>query len=178
MSQKIKIIGSSVLIAVSVAFLLYWLTGSSVRPQRSREELRNIALDLGAENASGASNPGAAGAEQRQEAAIELLGHAEAQREDFRQLADRSNDPVVRGAAFSGMGKTDDWDSVPVLIDALSDPDPYVRGQAGAALKKILRIDLGFKANDPPQQREAAIQEIKRRYDRVQQVYQGERSRF
>jgi len=123
-----------------------------------------------------AIQPGTEAAAQR-EATRQLLGHPDASRAQFRQLASETQDTVVRATALQGLGEADDWESVPQLLAALEDDDPLVRGQAGAALKKIFRVDVGFRAHDPPEQRSQAIQEMRRRYAYIRQGYNGERSR-
>jgi HEAT repeat protein len=115
--------------------------------------------------------------ESRREAARELLAHPQAKREDYRRLAQQAQDPVVRATAYTGMGRKDDWDSMPELLTAMEDPDPYVRGQAGAAVAKILRLDMGFKANAPEDERARIIADLRMRYNKLKGHYHGERQR-
>ncbi len=66
--------------------------------------------------------------------------------------------PEVRSAAATALGRIESWEAGPKLIEALRDPDPRVRAQAGVALKRIMGVDFGYRANDP--KREEAIRRI------------------
>ncbi len=66
---------------------------------------------------------------------------------------------AVRIAAATALGNLRHWEAGPILIDALEDPDPRVRSQAGASLDKIIGVKLGFRATDP--KRDRVIEKIR-----------------
>jgi HEAT repeat protein len=72
-----------------------------------------------------------------------------------------SADRQVRADAATALGVLRDVDSLPQLIGALEDDDPFVRARAAAAIEKIFGGDLYFRANDPPEKRREAIQRIR-----------------
>jgi hypothetical protein len=75
----------------------------------------------------------------------------------------------VRIVAVRTLGKTDDFDNIPYLIYALTDPDPKIAYVADLGLKHITRkLDGVGMAKDPnPQQRLAAAQAWKQWYKAV-----------
>jgi hypothetical protein len=89
------------------------------------------------------------------------------------------NDPSaeVRAAAAAGLGRLRCWDGGHALIRALSDRDEIVRARAGAALQKIMGVDVRFRANDPPAQRAAAIQKIRTWWPKFYQGHLQSRGR-
>ncbi len=69
--------------------------------------------------------------------------------ERFRELvADES--PIARLAAVRALARSRNLDNVPVLIYALSDPDPGVLREARDALRRISRKPLGFGMPEKP----------------------------
>jgi hypothetical protein len=54
---------------------------------------------------------------------------------------------------------------MPLLIRAMEDPDPMIRGQAAAAVRKMMRADYYFRATDPPEQHSEVIARIKRDWE-------------
>ena len=87
------------------------------------------------------------------------------QLERLRQLV---SDPdfQTRLAAVRTLGTAHDLDNVPVLIYALSDPDPRVMREARDGLRRISRRFHGFglPADPTPQQLEAAVERWKNWY--------------
>ncbi|MBM4003966.1 MAG: hypothetical protein FJ295_11885 [Planctomycetes bacterium] len=75
----------------------------------------------------------------------------------------------VRIVAVRTLGKTDDFDNIPYLIYALTDPDPKIAYAADLGLKHITRkLDGVGMAKDPnPQQRLVAAQAWKQWYKAV-----------
>jgi len=51
---------------------------------------------------------------------------------------------------------------MPLLLAAMEDPDPLIRGRAGVAVQKIMKADYYFRAEDPPRRRAQVLAEIKR----------------
>jgi len=80
---------------------------------------------------------------------------------ELRIELQESNSPVKRAQAAARLGAIRDLESMPVLLDALEDPSPVVRGRAGASIVAILHADFYFRANDPPEKRRKAIKKIR-----------------
>jgi HEAT repeat protein len=79
-------------------------------------------------------------------------------------LANKQEGKRLRAAAALSLGQLDRFRAVPALIEALEDPSPLVRGRAYAAIRKIYQLDVGFRANDEPAKRQAAIVRIRQLY--------------
>ena len=77
-------------------------------------------------------------------------------------LGTQQEQPKVRAAAARALGRLHFWAGMPALVEALEDPDPLVRGRAGAAVRKMLGRDYLFRANDPPARRRQAVDNIRR----------------
>ncbi len=75
-------------------------------------------------------------------------------------------DPEARQAAVRALGKSNHLDCVPVLIYALTDPDPMIALAANDGLKNLSRrlTDFGLKEGFTEAQRELAIQKWKQWY--------------
>jgi HEAT repeat protein len=76
-------------------------------------------------------------------------------------LGDRHETDAVRTAAAQSLGRLDDYRAMPALIEALDDPSALVRGRAYASIRRILRLDVGFKARAPLAERRAKIERIR-----------------
>lgn len=73
-----------------------------------------------------------------------------------------SKSPQTRSAAANALAKFQHWDAMGPLLDALEDESPAVRGSANMAIRKILGLDYGFRANDPLGKRQAVIARLRR----------------
>jgi len=69
--------------------------------------------------------------------------------------------PETRAAAANALAKFQHWDAMGPLLDALDDESPAVRGSAGMAIRRILGLDYGFRANDPLEKRQAVIARLR-----------------
>jgi len=69
--------------------------------------------------------------------------------------------PQARAAAANALGKFQHWDAMEPLLDALEDESAVVRGAAGMAIRRILGLDYGFRANDPLPKRQAVIARLR-----------------
>ena len=85
----------------------------------------------------------------------------------LRVVMAQTRDPEVRATAAQALGDLEDFQSVPELLRLCDDPSALVRGRAGSALTNILGMDFFFKADDPPKQRAAAIESMRRAYDQM-----------
>jgi HEAT repeat protein len=99
------------------------------------------------------------------EAAVAAMGTRgeKADKQSLRDRLARDPAPTVRTAAAAELGQMRDWDSVPLLVAALDDPDPNVVGTALRCLMDIGGRDHpGARSGATPAQRAHAIQSIKR----------------
>ncbi len=56
---------------------------------------------------------------------------------------------------------------MPALLDALEHESALVRGAAGAAVKRLLSVDLGYRHDDPPERRRQAVERIRKYWDQM-----------
>lgn len=69
--------------------------------------------------------------------------------------------PETRAAAAEALGKFQHWQAMEGLVEALEDESLEVRTSAGMAVRSILGLDYGFRANGPLSQRQEAIARIR-----------------
>ena len=79
-------------------------------------------------------------------------------------VLDNDEDTGVKGTAAQILGRRRVWTAMPSLIKAMSDPSVTVRHRANAAAETILGLKVGYHAEDPPNQREQAIQRTETAY--------------
>lgn len=132
-------IGAGIVSAALLAYV-YVLPERTDKPQ-SAEELRQV-LD----------NANPSGASQGEPSGTSSVEHA-------RQTSQ------TRAAAAARLGQIGDEQSIPALLRAMEDPDPVVRGRAGAAVRKIMKADYRFRAADPPERRTEVLANIKRDWE-------------
>jgi HEAT repeat protein len=77
--------------------------------------------------------------------------------------------PGVRAAAADALGQWRDLSSMDQLLLAMEDSDPYVRGRASMAVRRILGADYYFRATDPPAQRRQALAVIRQDWEKFKQ---------
>lgn len=82
--------------------------------------------------------------------------------EDLREVLEKGDSMQARTVAAAKLGEMRDEQSMPVLLRAMEDPDPVLRGRAAAAVRKIMGADYYFRAGDPPKRRKEVIATIKR----------------
>lgn len=93
----------------------------------------------------------------REKAAIELARCGKDSIELLRRVFMASSTPEVRAAAAQGLGHQRDVDSLPHLIDAMEDESPLVRGRAGVAVKRIVGLEVPFRAEGRLEERQKAV---------------------
>ncbi len=103
----------------------------------------------------------------KQQAVFHLANQREVP--ELRRVLKESPTPEVKVAAVQGLARADDIESVPQMFDLLEDPDPQVRGQAGAALTAMLGEDYFFAAEDSPQKRRAIAASMRKRFEQLKQ---------
>jgi HEAT repeat protein len=67
----------------------------------------------------------------------------------------------VRAAAAERLGEMRHWDAGPAIIDAMEDSSDLLRARAGVALRRIIVVDLGYRANDSSDRRGEVIRRIR-----------------
>lgn len=86
-------------------------------------------------------------------------------------LRNAQESPEVRANAAEWLGDMACWDAGPALIDALEDPLEVVRMRAGVAFRKLVIVDMGFRASDPPDRRRAAVERIRFRWPDLLRIH-------
>jgi len=81
--------------------------------------------------------------------------------------------PEVRAAAAERLGEMKFWDAGPAIIDAMEDPSDLLRARAGVALRMIVIVDFGYRANDPPNRRRETIQRIRQIWPKFYEHFTG-----
>jgi HEAT repeat protein len=87
-----------------------------------------------------------------------------ARREDaapLAELARKDGSPDVRAAAISGLERMYAFDEMETILGAMEDPDVVVRRRAAAAATRFACAVVGFKADDPPEKRKAAVEQMR-----------------
>jgi len=75
--------------------------------------------------------------------------------------------PDVRAAMIQGLVAEDAYEYMTLLLDALDDPDPWVRGRAGVAVQRLLEKRYDFKAEDSAAQRAPIVQAMRNDWEKV-----------
>ena len=89
-------------------------------------------------------------------------------REHLRSVLAKSQSPPVRLACIRGLASEWDYQSMPVLLDALDDESDLVRGDAAMAVERMMSVDLqvfGYMYKDPPARREAASKRLRAHWE-------------
>lgn len=81
--------------------------------------------------------------------------------------------PEVRAAAAERLGEMRLWDAGPAIIEAMEDPSALLRARAGVALRRIMVVDFGYRASDPPNRRREAIQRIRQWWPKFHEHFAG-----
>ena len=97
------------------------------------------------------------------EAAVRALdNYAEAAAPVMIEVFDKKEThPEAKALAADSLGKNRVWEAMPKLVDALEDPSPVVRGRAYAAVRKILGLDYGFRAEADESVRKPIVARIR-----------------
>ena len=133
-------------LVVAVAVGRWWFSGSEFPPP---EVLAATALSDQPE-------------EEREKAAEVLARHPDRPLAQLKRVAAESESPRVRAAAVLGLGALRDWESMPLLIEALESPSVFLRERAASAVRQILNRDFGFRARGGDAERRQAVETIKR----------------
>jgi hypothetical protein len=137
-------------LAVAVAGVYGWRFLFPDRPP-SADELAQAALQ-------------ADSAEKRELAAIELSHSGKPARAQIVRVFTESQDPEVRVACLRGLADQWAYRQMDLMLDALDDPSPLVRAQAGESVQLLLKVDYGFNAAAPPEQRQEVVERLRERW--------------
>ena len=103
----------------------------------------------------------------QQQAVFQLANQREVP--ELRRVLKQAQTPHLKVAAVQGLARADDIEGAPEMFALLEDPDPQVRGQAGAALTAMLGEDYFFAAEDSPQKRRAIAASMRKRFEQLKQ---------
>ena len=105
--------------------------------------------------------------EDKVEAARDLVRHGEAARPQIHAAFEQhtQEQPEVLAPLIQAVMKSGNYQSLPKLFKLMDHSDPLVRGRAGAAVKKLMGSDYGFRANMSPAQRSEVIARIRGQYE-------------
>jgi hypothetical protein len=160
MEQQLKLV-AGVLLAAVVAFY-GWQYFASRETLDSPEELAAQAL--------GGSKP-----EEQELACARLVALAaklnklesrNPAREPLVQVYKESKRASVRATALQGLASIWDYDSMPLMLDALDDESIEVRSAAGQAVTRLLSLDPAeFNAVATPEDRQVSAKGLRARWE-------------
>lgn len=113
------------------------------------------------------------------EAAAAAMGRVEREIADAGVLAEAleaDEAPAVRCAAAKSLGHLYSWDAMPQLVAALEDPDVRVRRRAIKAVRRILGVNYGYRADAPD--REVALEKIKANWPKFKKSHEAHMARL
>lgn len=77
-------------------------------------------------------------------------------------LNNRKEQAEVRASAAERLGEMRYWEAGPAIMDAMEDSSELLRARAGVALRRIVVVDMGYRANDPLDSRRQSMQKIRK----------------
>ncbi len=83
--------------------------------------------------------------------------------EEIRQALAGGNPEEARRAQREAVARA--APTMSLLFAVMDDDNPMVRARAGAAARKIMNADYGFRADDPPARRRGCTTEMKRDWE-------------
>ncbi len=109
--------------------------------------------------------------EQRAAAARKMVIHGSAARPEIRRVVEnyKGDDPEVIIPLVQATAKANNYQSIPRLFDLMEHPNVRIRGKAGAAVRKMMGADYGFRAADPKSKRDEKLKMMKRAYGHMEQ---------
>jgi HEAT repeat protein len=107
----------------------------------------------------------AATPQEQQAAAAQLCDWGEAALPQLRRVLEASELPEVRVMIIQTLGNLYDFDSMDLLLSALSDPSPEVRQRSILELRRMLGYVAAFDPNGPEAQRQKAIDLIRKDWE-------------
>ena len=145
-------IGGGLLVIVAIAIWQFW--PEHVEPLPPPAEVAQT-LDNSSQT------------EQQVAAANQFVRHGPAARQEVRTALNQHQryDPEVVEPLVQASMKNRDYRSMPTLMELLNHEDVMVRGRAGAAVTKILGVDVGYRAEMPEPERKKMIEAIRMTYE-------------
>jgi hypothetical protein len=106
---------------------------------------------------------------QRAIAARKMIVHGRAARPEIRRVVEsyKGNDPEVIIPLVQATAKANNYQSIPRLFELMEHPDVRIRGKAGAAVRKMMGADYGFRATDSKQKREEKLNMMRRAHGQM-----------
>jgi HEAT repeat protein len=92
-------------------------------------------------------------------------------------LAGKAENPEVRAAAAEQLGAMRWVPAGPALIDAMSEDSIVLRATAGVALRKIMGVHYGYRADAPPQDRQKALDLLRTQWPVFHAYWQSQQRR-
>ena len=113
--------------------------------------------------------------EEQAAAARDMVRHGRRARAEVGRVLAKyeGNNPDVMVPLLQAAMKARTWRSLPRLFQLMEDPDPRIRGKAGAAARKIMGADYYFRADDPPKERAEALARMKAIYEHMKPDLNG-----
>jgi hypothetical protein len=153
-TRLILYIVAGVLVVIAVAYHGYGLLFGG-DDAASPEELARTAIE--------SSDP-----EEQFLAVKELLRLGEKASPQLREVLAASGSAKVRTLCVRQLAALKDYDSVPAMLDALQDPSPEIRWQAGRSVSQMLHVDNGYRYDDPPEKRAPMVEAYRQRWQSMQ----------
>ncbi len=116
--------------------------------------------------------------EIREQAALDLARSGEEARPHLREVLRKTKDPVVKAGVMGGLMRLQDVPSLPLMIEAVQDPDPNVRGRAVAAVGKIIGIRYPFSSEATTQDRISLMGHMRKAYEKLKANLPPEYEKF
>jgi hypothetical protein len=153
--SRILLLVASVLVA-ALLIIYGWHFAFGARTP-SAEQLADAALNAGT-------------AEEQEAAAGKLASLGQPAQPEMVRVLNASKTPGVRAALISEL--TTEWcyDCMPAFLEALDDESLAVRIRAEAAMQRLMQFEVGYHAQDPPEQRREAVKAYRQTWEKVQKL--------
>jgi hypothetical protein len=153
MNRTPILIGSACVLLVVLVAIYGWSWFFRERVL-SADELAEIALTAGS-------------LEEQEAAAAKLAAMGRPAQSQLARVLGASKEPGVRATVVGELASQQAYECMPALLDALGDESLVVRGRAAGAMNRLLQIDVGYRADDPPAQRQAAAKAYRAYWEKI-----------
>jgi hypothetical protein len=108
----------------------------------------------------------------KKEAARDLAYHGNAARQEIRRSFQKydGGNVEVKISLIDATGQTRDWQSIPELFKEMESPVPAVRASAANAVQRIMGLDFGYRADDPPEKRAEVVAQMREEYEEMKKI--------
>ena len=152
MSNALKITAACLAVLCLIVYACLYLPDSG---SESVEELARQALEAGSP-------------QQQEQAAVELAkASGPAACQQLHRVLRQSNVPAVRAACIHGLGTARNYEAMDLLLDALEDESPLVRGRAGVAVTRMIGRDYHFRPQASDEERAEAVNRIRKYWNEL-----------